>query len=48
MESKEKEIEYLNKKILKVERGTDWAWWLLIITVVITMVVALKEILWAM
>jgi len=44
MESKE-EIEYFNKKILKVEKGTDWAWWLLIATSVITMVVALKEIL---
>jgi len=38
----------LNKKMIKVGRGTDWAWWVLIITVVITMVVALKEMLWAM
>jgi len=29
-------------------RGIDFVWWVLIITVVITMVVALKEILWAM
>jgi len=47
METKWREegVEYLNKKINKVERGTDWAWWLLIITTVITMVVALDKIL---
>jgi len=44
----EEEIEYLNKKILKVERGTDWAWWLLIVTMTVTMIVALDKILWAM
>ncbi|GAI85329.1 unnamed protein product [marine sediment metagenome] len=38
-------IEYLNKEILKRGKGTDWAWWLLIVTSVITMVVALKEML---
>jgi len=41
----EEEIKYLNKEILEREKGTDWAWWLLIITTVITMVVALKGIL---
>lgn len=40
-------IEYLNKKILKVGRGTDWTWWLLIVTVTGTMIVVLGKMLWA-
>ncbi|GAI62529.1 unnamed protein product [marine sediment metagenome] len=41
-------IEYINKKVSEAEKETDWVWWLLIVTSVITMVVALKEMLWAM
>ncbi|MBA7541377.1 hypothetical protein ES705_33689 [subsurface metagenome] len=44
MENKER-IEYLNKEILKREEGADWAWWILIATVIVTFIVALKEIL---
>ena len=40
----ERGIEYLNRKISEVEKGTDWAWWLLITTTVITMIVALDKI----
>ena len=41
----EERIEYLNKKILKVRRETDWAWWILIATVIVTFIVALDKIL---
>lgn len=42
----EEGIEYFDKKISEVEKGTDWAWWLLIVTVTITMIIALDKILW--
>lgn len=41
----EKEIEYLEKKIERVEKGIDWVWWSLIVTVTVTVLVVLKRIL---
>ncbi len=41
----EEGVEYLNKKINKVEKGADWAWWLLIAISVITMIVTLNKML---
>ncbi|GAI74139.1 unnamed protein product [marine sediment metagenome] len=37
-------IEYINKKVSEAEKETDWVWWLLIITTVITTVLALDKI----
>lgn len=40
-----KEVKELEGKIMEVEEGSDWAWWVLIATSVIAMIVALYKIL---
>ena len=39
------EVKKLEEEIMEVEEGTDWAWWLLIVTSVIAMIVALYKML---
>jgi len=42
---REEEIKELEKKIMEVEEGADWAWWLLIAVSVLTMIVAVVKVL---
>lgn len=39
------EVKKLEEEIIEVEESTDWAWWLLIATSVIAMIVALYKML---
>ncbi|MBA7534906.1 hypothetical protein ES705_27156 [subsurface metagenome] len=38
------EAKYFSKPIIKAERNIDWVWIVLTITIVITMVIALRRI----
>lgn len=41
----EEKVREFSSPIMKAERGIDWAWWGLIITVFVTMIIVLKKIL---
>jgi len=40
----EEQIKYFSKPVTKAERNLNWAWVLMIFTVVITMIIALRRI----
>lgn len=41
----EEKIRGFSNPIKKVEKGSDWAWWPLLITVVIIVIIVLSKIL---
>ncbi len=41
----EERIKGFSKPVEKAERTIDWAWTLLVLTVIITMIIALRKIL---